>query len=287
MPKNYAEIIKDATIRIAYYYKQKLLDKAGKYSVDMYNHIDGKIQRMLDGAGNAEYYLNGDWFGYGGPLPDLDSRTWNKAALPFLLVAQQYMKAKQSRFGVGDDDEQAIDNAVKTLDAKIGKNVQPLKVNPKQKPIDYVKSVADTVEKIVKFYETKLESIRNNITEDRYNKYKIEIEHLRKGANVEDVTFFTYFKWDHADDSGKLASDLYKLDKDFWPEVDKFFNGVKAYAEARHNKLSLDTSEAELNRLIKIINLKIGGGLFLNFKNNLLSPLHYMTRSPINFQPTR
>ena len=281
--KDYDKIIADATRRIANYYKFKLTKQAGKYSTDTCNRMWADAKAMYDGADSRrtpDYYVNYKWMTVGMQMPYIDENVWDTVVESFFTAAREYVVRKQDKYGVSEREEKAVDVAVRELYAKIGKDPQTLEENLKQKPIDYAQSVADTVERIVEFYETKLESVKDDITKDSYDKYKIEIEHLRKGANVEDVTFFTYFKWTHADDSGKLAGDLCKLDEKFWLEVDKFFNGVKAYAEARHNELSLDKCETDLNRLVKTINLKIGGGLFGGkLKGAFLPDTYYMTRA--------
>jgi len=264
MPKNYDEMIVKATRRIANYYEQKLLDHAGNFSVDTYNRIKGKIKKMNDSATDAEYYGN-----YSGELSDLDLRTWTNFVVPFFSAAYRYIE--QRKRGISDPDRRAVDTAITKLYARIGKNIEPLVANPKQKPMDIEKSVADTVEKIAKFYEIKLEKIKDKLSEKKYQEMQNGIAVLRSGADVNNTDYFNNYGWF---DIGVLRY----IDEEKWESTSDFFIVVANYVKAKEGMWLSKEDESEIIKAIKMINLKIGGGIFAEFKNVFLPAGHFMTR---------
>ena len=274
MPVNYDKMIADATKRIANYYMQKLLDTRGRYSVELYNHIAKNIEKMQVGSTEAEYYLGGSWFAYSGPLPDLDLKTWNKFVIPFLQLARQYIEHKQAGHVFGGE-EKGVAAAVEKLYAKIGKNIEPLKVDPKQQVIDYAKTVADTVDKIASYYEARLEKIENKMSEEKYRAFVKGINSLRKEAHIENVDFFLNYGW-----MNSTINNLQELDPGLWGEyLMSFFNILREYVYQKNRIGSLATDEEKkVMRIVKLVNLKIGGGLLAGLKDMILPDSYFMAR---------
>ena len=271
MPKNYDKMIVDATHRIANYYQVKLVQSAGQYSADMCEQMYTDAKEMHDGAKDADWYLKFGWMKLGMKMYDLDMDTYQKVVRPFFNVAQKYIEHKQGKYGVYESDEQNVDAAIKKLYARIGEEKQPLEVNPKQKPIDYPQTVADTVEKIAKFYEAKLEKFQSKLSEKKYQEMQAGIENLRAGADVNDADYFVNFGW-------TKSNVLWNLDREFWEIIGKFFNAVKGYVSAKQQDFIVSKEEKEIMRLVKIINLKVGGGMFVGLKNLILPESRFVTR---------
>lgn len=273
MPKNYDKMIVDTTLRISNYYKQKLLDKAGKYSVDTFDDIMQELRDMYFGAQKSEYYLDYKWMDLNEYMYNLDAGTWRKVIDPFFGAARQYIEHKQGKYGVYDSDEQAVDTAIDKVYDKIGRNAKPLRTNLKQKPIDYRKTVADTVDKIVKYYKAKLKKVENKMGERKYAGTVAEIDNLRQGADIENVEFFKNFGW-----TKDFGGDMVNLDPNMREYVTKFFNIVRNYVEAKNRGFSAQEEEKKVMRIVKLVNLKIGGGLFEGLKDMVLPDSYFMAR---------
>jgi uncharacterized protein YaaR (DUF327 family) len=277
MPKNYDKMIVDATVRISNYYRQKVLNIAGEYSVDTFDDIMKKLRDMYFGAQKSEYYLDYKWMELNGYMDEVDAGTWRRVVEPFFGAARQYIEHKQGKYGVYDSDEQAVDVAIAKLYAKIGKQAQPLRANPKQKPIDYKKTVADTVDKIVKYYKAKLKKVENQMGDRKYAGTVAEIDNLSQGADIENVEFFENFGWTKSFDG-----DMVELDLNMWQEyVSKFFNIVRSYVDAKNRGSLAREEEKKVMRIVKLINLKIGGGLFGGVKDIFLPDNYFMARSKV------
>ena len=274
MTINYDQKIVDATKRIANYYMQKLLDKRGRYSVEMYGYMEKQIEKMLAGSTKADYYLQSSWFAYRGPVPDLDLKTWNKVVMPFFQSAREYIEHKQGGY-VRSDDEKKLAVAIEKLYTRIGKNIEPLRVNPKQQTIDYAKTVADTVEKIASYYEARLKKIESKISERKYLATIKGINDLRKEARVGNADFFLHYGWMNSGIIGNLK----ELDPGIWDEyLLKFFNIVREYIDAKGRGFLVTDEEKKVMRIVKLINLKIAGGLFAGIKDMILPDSYFMVR---------
>jgi len=275
MPKNYDQIIVDAVNRIVNYCEQKLVNNAGRYSVERYERIVSDINKMSKGAENPDYYLNWGWMSLGEQISYLDQNMWNKFISPFFSAAREYIKFKV-RYGViKNPDVQNLDVAISRLYARIGKDIKLLQVNPKQKPMDYKKTVKDTVEKIAEFYEAKLEKIENKISKEKYQGYVEGIANLREGGDIDN--------WDYFEKYGYMDSyDVLNLNGNVRGTVEKFFGVVREYVDAKNRKaLLFGDEEKNLMRMVKIVRLRICGGMFESLKDMVLPNNYFMLRSDI------
>ncbi|MBP5485156.1 MAG: hypothetical protein J6Y07_00390 [Alphaproteobacteria bacterium] len=277
MPKNYDKMIADATHRIANYYQTKLIQNAGKYSADMCEQMYKDAKEMHDSANDVNWYINYGWYKITMQVYSLDRDVCNKVARPFFNAAREYMVHKQGKFGVYDTDEQKVDTAIEKLYAKIGEKNQTLEENSKQRPIDYVATISDTVEKLTKFYEIKLEKIKDKISEEKYKEFIKELDTLRVGANIESEQYYlgANYGW-------MSAVGLMNLDYNMRQVAEKFFNAVKQYVNSKAQGLDVSKSEQEIMRSVKVINLKIGGEMFIGLKDLFLSESHFMTRCDLS-----
>lgn len=266
-------MIVDTVFKIANYYKQMLLNKAGSYSIENYDNMDKDIEYMRANAKKTDYYLNHGWMKLGIQMPYLDKKMWDKVVCPFFGAARKYVEHKIAGT-VYDSDEQEVALAVKRVENKVGKIGDKLRTNPKQKPMDYKKTVADTVHKIVVYYEAKLKKVENKISGKKYHSILAALDNLRDGADIDNLDFYRNYVWMNGD-----IGNVISLDYDMWHScVMKFFSIVREYIDARSRGFSTKAEEEKVMRIVKLVNLKISGGILEGLKDVILPDSYFMVR---------
>lgn len=141
-------------------------------------------------------------------------------------------------------------------------------------PIDYEKSIKNTVEKIADFYIDLLKKKAGKMSVDEYNR-------LMKAANSlvaseKHPDFYKNYGWMKFD-----FVDLFLLNPSVRTAVENFFGCVQEYKNRKNIVGSnyLDTEEKNLANAIKKVNIKFGNEFIATFKDLFVKPERYLSYS--------
>ena len=138
-------------------------------------------------------------------------------------------------------------------------------------PIDYEKTIADTVDKICDYYDKYVEKRAGKLSVQDYNKYKNVIVKLRSDAKKDD--FYKRYGWFQNDfcDLANFAGGTRQV-------FERFFGDVSDYKERKTQKLLTTTEERNLINAVKSVNIKIGGEFFAPLKELFVPASYYVSR---------
>ncbi len=186
---------------------------------------------------------------------------------------REYFEHEQSNKGISDYDKKLVDDAIAKLYAKIGNPEQLL--NEKAKLIDYQKTVAYTVQKIVEYYEEKLKRIADKVSGEQYRVLTKAMDNLHKAKDINNWRYFKYFSY-------LRSYRLLNLNRHMRRVVMNFFIATRNYVESKmHDGFVPRDREERLMRMIKLVHLQINGGLFRFVKCMVLANNHFMLRREI------
>jgi hypothetical protein len=267
MTEKYEVSIFKMTQFIAGRYNSILLDNADKLSLDKYNAMRADIDILLNKADKLDFYLNYDWMNPNFELAELDSKYW-RVVSDFFVAAHNYLATKQNRLNT-DLKEKDLEIAISRVSKKLrGQGGKMRIVNPR--PIDYEKTIADTVEKAAKYYTQKLSEVPPKKLVSLV-KLAVNIKVLREGKDIKNTDFYMDYRWLKPD------MQLNLLDDALFQTMIKFFATVREYIDRKNKKQNMTRIEQELAMRVKDVNLKIGSTLFEPLRNMFLSPSHFLS----------
>lgn len=254
----------EAVNRIANHYVVMLCKDAKNMSVDKCNTMWIDIKKLRDNAGNPDFYADYGWMNT--DLAELDSKNWQIVS-DFFSAARGYMFVEEYNLDSNLARKDLL-VATKRIEKKFPAVVS---YNPsKAKPINYEKTIADTVEKAAKYYMQKLaENQQQGLA--YVVKLSENINVLRKGKDIKNTDFYMNYRWLKPD------MQLNLLDDALYQTLIKFFATVREYIDRRNNKQNMTQVEQELAARVKQINLKIGGALFMPLRNMFWAPSHFLS----------
>ena len=251
--------------RIANHYTVMLCKNANKMSVDKYNAMWSDIKKLRDNAENPDFYVDYGWMNTG--LAELDSKNWQMVS-DFFSAARGYMCVEEYNLDSNLARKDLL-VATKRIEKKFPAMVS---YNPsKAKPINYEKTIADTVEKVAKYY---MQKIAENQQQGLAYVVKLSenINVLRKGKDIKNTEFYMDYRWLKPD------MQLNLLDDALYQTMIKFFATVREYIDRKNNKQNMTHVEQELVARVKQVNLKLGCALFEPLRDMFWAPSHFLSR---------
>ena len=139
-------------------------------------------------------------------------------------------------------------------------------------PIDYDKTIEDTVTKVANYYDKKLKKLSGKTSYRNMVVWDKSLCILRKGADVKNNAFYAEYCW------LTPGMELNRLDDELWQTMIKFFAVAREYLDYKQHNLNMTWVDQELAVMVKQVNLKLGNTLFESLRDMFTPVNGFMSR---------
>ena len=139
-------------------------------------------------------------------------------------------------------------------------------------PIDYEKTITDTVDKICNYYDKYVEKRAGKMSIEEYNKYKKAINDIR--VNGKKSQWYMEYGWDKNYDLFNFAGNSRRV-------IERFFSAVRDYKDYKAKRLGTEIQERVLLDEVKCVNIKIAGEFLAPLKELFVPASYYVSRVSI------